>query len=105
MAQDNPLNNNSSNQGQNQNRQNSNSSGGNSDVIARVKASPLSVTIFENENGYRNFELQRTYTQDDGDSFQYTNSLRPQDLRKAARLLEEAADLQEDISVDTVQQD
>lgn len=64
-----------------------------SDVAGRYKISPLSLTIFQNDDGYYNAQLQRTYPKDDsGEEFGYTDSLRPRDLRKAARLLEKAAD-------------
>lgn len=66
------------------------------EIEMRYKSSPLNLSVFRQEletgNVVRNLQLQRVYTTDDGDSFQYTNSLRPQDLRKAARLLELAAD-------------
>jgi len=72
-----------------------------SSVEMRFKNSPLSLTVFRQEletgDTIRNLQLQRVYTTDDGDSFQYTNSLRPKDLRKAARLLELAADDMENI--------
>lgn len=64
-------------------------------IIKRYKIPPLSLSIFERERDGDTFhtaQLQRAYTQDDGESFQYTDSLRPRDLRKAARLLEVAAD-------------
>lgn len=64
-----------------------------SEVAARYKISPLSLTIFQNDDGYYNAQLQRTYPKDDsGEEFGYTDSLRPRDLRKAARLLQKAAD-------------
>lgn len=65
------------------------------EVEGRYRMSPLTLTVFrrDTEDGtFRNFQLQRAYTRDDGDSFDYTDSLRPRDLRKAARLLEMAAD-------------
>jgi hypothetical protein len=65
-------------------------------VEGRYRISPLTLTVFkrETENGtFRNYNLQRTYPKDDsGDEFGYTESLRPRDLRKAARLFELAAD-------------
>ena len=66
-----------------------------SEVEGRYRISPLTLTVFKRETDsgvFRNFQLQRTYTTDDGDSFDYTDSLRPRDLRKAARLFELAAD-------------
>lgn len=68
---------------------------GGSEPEGRYKLSPLTLTVFkrETENGvFRNYQLQRAFTRDDGDSFEYTTSLRKQDLRKAARLFEMAAD-------------
>ena len=62
---------------------------------ARIKMSPLSLSIFKNEteNGtFRSIKLQRTYTEDDGQNFKHTDSLRPRDLRKASRLFEKCAD-------------
>jgi len=66
-------------------------------VEGRYRISPLTLTVFRRETGngsvFRNFQLQRTYSKDDeGSEFGYTESLRPRDLRKAARLLELAAD-------------
>jgi len=74
-----------------------------SDVAARYKASPLTLTVFRNDSGFHNLQLQRTYTRDDGDTFEHTQSLRKQDLRKAARLLQKAADDLQKIEVETVQ--
>lgn len=73
-----------------------------SSVEARLRLSPLSLTVFrrDTDNGVmRNLQLQRVYTRDDGDSFEYTSSLRPRDLRKAARLLVLAADKLDGIEV------
>lgn len=66
-------------------------------VEGRYRISPLTLTVFkretENGNTFRNYQLQRTYPKDDdGEEFGYTESLRPRDLRKAARLFELAAD-------------
>jgi len=77
-----------------------------SEVEARYRISPLSLTVFkrETENGvFRNFNLQRAYTQDDGETFDHTESLRPRDLRKAARLLQRAADDIQGLSVEAVE--
>jgi hypothetical protein len=68
-----------------------------SEVEGKYKISPLTLTVFkretENGNVFRNYNLQRTYPKDDeGESFGYTESLRPRDLRKASRLFELAAD-------------
>jgi hypothetical protein len=87
-----------------QNQQNQDESSSDSSVVARYKASPLSLTVFKRENDggtFYNCNLQRTYTTDDGDSWEYTDSLRPRDLRKAARLLQKAADDFEDVRVET----
>lgn len=76
----------------------------NSEVAARYKASPLTLTVFEREtdNGtFHNCQMQRVYTKDDGDSWEYTESLRPQDLRKAARLMQKAADDFDNVRVET----
>jgi len=65
------------------------------ELEGRYRISPLTLSVFrrETENGvFRNFQLQRAFTRDDGESFDYTSSLRPRDLRKASRLLELAAD-------------
>lgn len=64
-------------------------------VAARYRISPLSLTVFKRENDsgvFYNLQLQRKYTVDDGYSFEYTEGLRPRDLRKASRLLDKAAD-------------
>lgn len=74
-----------------------------SKVKARYKISPLTLTVFQNQNGYYQTQLQRTYTRDDGDTFEYTESLRPQDLRKAARLMEKAADDLQGLKVQNVE--
>jgi len=75
------------------------------EVAARFKISPVTLTVFsrEYEDGGTQYwtNLQRAYTEDDGDNFEYTNSLRPQDLRKASRLLEKAADQLQGFTVDT----
>jgi len=74
-----------------------------SQVEGRYRLSPLTLTVFrrENDNGvFRNYNLQRTYPKDsDGEEqeFGYTESLRPRDLRKAARLFEYAADDVQDL--------
>ena len=76
----------------------------NSEVEARIKISPLTLTIFkrQTENGtFRNMQLQRAYTKDDGENFDYTNQLRPRDLRKASRLLEKAADQLQGLKTET----
>lgn len=74
-------------------------------VAARFKISPVTLTVFsrEYEDGGTQYwtNLQRAYTEDDGENFEYTNSLRPQDLRKASRLLEKAADQLQGFTVDT----
>ena len=73
-----------------------------SEVVARYKLSPLTLTVFENQNGFYNLQLQRTYPKDDdGNDFGYTNSIRPRDLRKAARLMEKAADDLQELEVKT----
>lgn len=84
-------------QDQDQDTENQNSSNSNSVVEARYKISPLSLTVFKRKTGngniFRNYNLQRTYPEDEeGSSFGHTESLRPRDLRKAARLLQKAAD-------------
>ena len=71
--------------------------GNDSVVEGRYRISPLTLTVFkrttENNGVFRNYQLQRTYPKDDeGEEFGYTESLRPRDLRKAARLFEKAAD-------------
>jgi hypothetical protein len=86
-----------------QNQKDQDESSSDSSVAARYKASPLSLTVFKRENDgntFYNCNLQRTYTTDDGDSWEYTDSLRPRDLRKAARLLVKAADDFDDVRVD-----
>ena len=72
----------------------------------RYRLNPLVLTVFKRETaeGYtiRNCDLQRVYTRDDGDSFEYTHSLRPQDLRKAAALLTVAANRLDDFSIEHI---
>ena len=73
----------------------------NSEFAGRYRISPLTLAVFKrtNDSGeFYNFQLQRTYVNDpekenpgDGD-FDYTDSMRPRDLRKAARLFQKAAD-------------
>lgn len=74
------------------------------EVAARFKISPVTLTVFKRKYEDGNFQywtnLQRAYTKNDGDSFQYTESLRPRDLRKASRLLEKAADKLQGFTVD-----
>jgi len=95
------------------NAQNQSPSGGqtqsdsDSEVAARYKANPLTLTVFKRDvdgNTFHNCQIQRAYTTDDGDSYDYTDSLRPQDLRKAARLLREAADDFDQIRMETPDQ-
>jgi hypothetical protein len=65
------------------------------EVAARYKLSPITLTVFKRENDSGTFyeaNIQRAYTRDNGESFEYTGSLRPRDLRKASRLYEKAAD-------------
>jgi len=74
-----------------------------SEVVARYKLSPLSLTVFKRETEGGTFyesNLQRVYTRDDGENFEYTSSIRPRDMRKAARLFEKAADKLEGFTVD-----
>lgn len=74
------------------------------EVAARYKLSPLTLTVFKRENDSGTFyeaNMQRTYTRDNGENFEYTNSLRPRDLRKAARLYEKAADDLQGFMVDS----
>lgn len=72
----------------------------------RYRLSPLVLTIFKHEtnNGriIRHCDLQRIYTPDDGESFDYTHSLRPRDLRKAAELLTTAANRLDDFTIDHI---
>lgn len=78
-----------------------------SEVAARFKANPLTLTVFKREvdgNTFHNCQIQRAYTPDDGESWKYTDSLRPQDLRKAARLMEKAADDFDNVRVETPDQ-
>lgn len=87
-----------------QNQKDQDESSSDSSVAAWYKASPLSLTVFKREtdgNTFYNCQLQRSYTTDNGDSFEYTDSLRPRDLRKAARLLQKAADDFDDVRVET----
>jgi len=66
-----------------------------SELVGRYKASPVSLSIFKRETDNGTFHQavpQRVYTEDDGDSFDYTKTFRPRDLRKLARLAEKAAD-------------
>lgn len=74
-------------------------------VEGRFKISPVSLTVFsrEYEDGGKQVwaNLQRVYTEDDGDSFDYTDSLRPRDWRKASKLLSKAADKVQGFTVDT----
>jgi len=83
--------------GNDQQNQNQGNDGNDSEIAARYKASPLTLTVFEREydDGGKSHQcqLQRTYPKDDdGNEFGYTPSMRPRDLRKAARLLKKAAD-------------
>lgn len=76
-------------------------------VEGRYRISPLTLTVFKKRteagNVFRNYQLQRTYPKDEnGDSFGYTESLRPRDLRKAARLFELAADDIQDLRKEDV---
>jgi len=59
-------------------------------------ANPLRASVFvkENEKDGKKFEsksitISRAYTKDDGKTFEYTNSLRTQDIAKAIILLQE----------------
>ncbi|WP_049996377.1 hypothetical protein [Halococcus sediminicola] len=82
-------------------------SGSDSEVAARYKANPLTLTVFKrkvDDNTFHNCQIQRAYTPDDGDTWKYTDSLRPQDLRKAARLMEKAADDFDQVRVETPDQ-
>jgi len=67
-----------------------------SEVAGRYKLSPVYLTVFKRENDHGTFfefNLQRAYPKDEqANEFGYTNNMRPQDLRKASRLLERAAD-------------
>lgn len=78
------------------NQSNNSKANSDSEVVGRFRASPLTLTVFKrtNDNGeFYSYQLQRTYPKDDnGENFGYTTSLRPRDLRKAARLFEAAAD-------------
>lgn len=80
-----------------ENREEQKNEGGSaSEPVGRYRISPLTLTVFRREvdgNTYHEVNLQRTYPKDDeGESFGYTSSMRPRDLRKAARLFERAAD-------------
>jgi len=80
---------------------------GGSEVVGRYKISPLTLTVFKREvdgNVYHETNLQRTYPKDDtGESFGYTESMRPRDLRKAGRLFEKAADDLQNFSKEKVE--
>lgn len=72
-------------------------------IVRRYRLPPLSVTVFERDHdgtAFRDFSLQRAYPKDDdGEEFGYTTTLRPRDLRKAARLLQAVADRHEGLKV------
>lgn len=73
-----------------------------SDVYGRFRLSPLVLTVFERETEHGTFydaQIQRVYTEDDGETFEYTESLRGRDMRKAARLFQVAADVVEGLDV------
>jgi len=86
---------------------NQESEGSGSEVVGRYKISPLTLTVFKREvdgNVYHETNLQRTYPKDDtGESFGYTESMRPRDLRKAGRLFEKAADDLQNFSKEKVE--
>lgn len=76
--------------------------GNESNVYARFRLPPLTLTLFEvdTENGvFYDAQLQRAYTEDDGETFQYTDSIRQRDMRKAGRLFTLAADHVEGFSL------
>jgi len=55
---------------------------GSSGPEKRFKSGSVILSVWpENENGFRNYDLQRVYTTDDGDTWDYTNSFRLQDLK------------------------
>jgi len=70
----------------------------------RLRLRPLVLTIFKRETSdgsvLRYCQLERVYTPDDGESFEYTTSLRQQDLRKAAALLNAAANHLDGFTID-----
>jgi hypothetical protein len=72
----------------------------------RLRLSPLVLTVFKHETSdgavLRHCELQRVYTPDDGESFQYTSSLRLHDLRKAAALLNVAANRLNEFAIEHI---